>query len=147
MLQIAEVLRDLGDWNVAFSKVGARGDEYRQSWAILADLENGEDLQRRWFREPDYVLRENPSTRGLADPGDPGAMPGHVLVIFDVLPNGRTANVSVVESEPQGLKDESAARSIARSRFRPRMEDGEIVVAEKLARNFTFFYSLESIEE
>ena len=93
------------------------------------------------------MLRENPSTCGLADPGDIGALPGHVLVVFDVTPNGRSENISVLESEPPGLKDEATARSIARSRFRPRMVDGEIVLAQGVARNFTFYYEPETGED
>ncbi len=145
-LTMAEVLRDIGDWNVAFSKVGPTGIEYREAWALLAEVDDGESLQRRWFSEPEYVLRENPSTRGLADATDPGALPGHVLVVFDVTTAGRPANVSVLESEPPGLKDDSTARSIARSRFRPRMIDGEIVAAQGLARNFTYHYRVEPEE-
>ena len=140
-LQIARVLRDMGDWNVAFSKIGPTGDEYRRAWSLLNEIENGEEWQRRWFREPEYVLHEFPSTRGLADEGEPGALPGHVLVTFDVLPSGRTRNIRIVESDPPGFKDESSARSIARSRFRPQMVDGEPVLAEDVARDFTFYYT------
>lgn len=104
-------------------------------------------MQRRWFSEPIYVLRENPSTRGLADADTLDAVPGHVLVAFDVTTTGRTANISIIESEPPGLKDETTARSIARSRFRPRMIEGEVVRANGLARNFTFRYAPESQEE
>ena len=146
-LQMARVLRDIGDWNVAFSRVAPTGDEYREAWTLLDELENGADLQRRWFFEPDYVLHEFPSRRGLADPGEPGARPGHVLVTFDVLPTGRTANVQVLESEPPGLKDESSARSISRSRFRPRLVGGEPTVAEDIARDFTFHYEPDSTDD
>ena len=146
-LQIARVLRDMGDWNVAFSKIGPTGDEYRRAWSLLDEVENGEEMRRRWFLEPDYVLREYPSTRGLADAGEPGALPGHVLVSFDVLPSGRTANIRVLESVPPGLKDDSSARSIARSRFRPRMIDGEPVLAEEVARDFTYYYTPRESED
>ena len=139
--QIARILRDMGDWNVAFSKIGPTGDEYRRAWSLLDELENGAEVQRRWFIEPDYVLHEYPSTRGLADPGEPGAQSGHVLVTFDVLPSGRTSNIRILESEPPGFKDDSSARSIARSRFRPRVVDGEPVLAEGVARDFTFYYT------
>ena len=141
VLQIARVLRDIGDWNVAFSKIGPSGDEYRRAWSLLNEIEDGDALQRRWFFEPDYVLHEYPSRRGLADEGEPGALPGHVLVAFDVLPSGRTQNVRVLESVPPGMKDETSARSIARSRFRPRMIDGEPVLTEGVARDFTFHYT------
>ena len=139
--QIARVLRDIGDWNVAFSKIGPTGDEYRRAWSLLDELEDSAQLQRRWFLEPDYVLHEYPSTRGLADPDEPGAQAGHVLVTFDVLPSGRTSNIRILESIPPGFKDDSSARSIARSRFRPRVVDGEPVLAEGVARDFTFYYT------
>ena len=137
---IAELLVDIGDWNTAFSKVGPTGEEYRQAWALLGELENGDELRHRWFNEPRYVLRENPSNRGLANKSDPDAVPGNVLITFDVDELGRTRNVAVVEAVPPGLKDDSTARAINRSRFRPRMVDGELVWARGLARNFTFHY-------
>ena len=140
-IQIARVLRDIGDWNVAFSKIGPTGNEYRRAWSLLNEIEEGEEIQRRWFLEPNYVLREYPSTRGLTDAGEPGALPGHVLVSFDVLVSGRTTNIRILESVPPGLKDDTSARSIARSRFRPRMVDGEPVLAEGVARDFTFYYT------
>lgn len=137
---IAETLVDIGDWNIAFSKVGATGEEYRRAWQLLGELADGDALREEWFNDPVYVLRENPSSRGIGSPNDPGALPGHVLVTFDVTEFGKTTNVTVVESVPPGLKDDSTARAIARSRFRPRMVDGELVRAQGLARNFTFHY-------
>ncbi|MEE8093873.1 MAG: tetratricopeptide repeat protein [Gammaproteobacteria bacterium] len=140
---IAETLVDIGDWNVAFSKVGATGEEYRRAWQLLGELADGDALRGEWFNDPIYVLRENPSSRGIGSPNDPGALPGHVLITFDVTEFGRTVNVTVVESVPPGLKDDSTARAIGRSRFRPRMVDGELVRAPGLARNFTFHYQPE----
>ena len=139
-LIIAEILVDIGDWNVAFSKVGPTGEEYRLAWQLLGKLTNGDALREEWFDEPSYVLRENPSNRGIGNANDPGALPGHVLITFDVTELGKTTNVTVVESVPPGLKDNSTARAINRSRFRPRMVAGELVRAQGLARNFTFHY-------
>ena len=139
-LVIAEILVDIGDWNVAFSKVGPTGEEYRRAWELLGELAIGDALREEWFDEPSYVLRENPSNRGITNANNPGALPGHVLITFDVDDLGRTTNVTVVESVPPGLKDNSTARAINRSRFRPRMVDGEFVWARGLARNFTFHY-------
>lgn len=138
-LQMAEVLRDLGDWEVAFNTFPS-GNTYREAWALLDELEDGERFQRRWFDQPVYVLQARANDRYLADPDEPGARAGHVLVVFDVTPTGRTTNVSILESEPSGLKDETTARSIVLSRFRPRMVDGEIVSAQGISRRFTFFY-------
>ena len=139
-IQIAELLLDIGDWNIAFSKVDPTGDEYRRAWDLLDSVENGDQLRHDWFDNPDYVLRENPSNRGITNANEDGALPGNVLVRFDVTEHGRTENVRVVESVPPRLKDISTERAIKRSRFRPRMVDGEPVVSEGLARNFTFYY-------
>ncbi len=140
-LALAETLRDLGDWYAAFSKVGRGGQEYRESWQALGGLENGEELRSAWYAQPAFVLYETPSQRGLRPEGsEPGLAKGFVLVTFDVTPEGRTENVTVADSDPPGKKDEAIVRSMRRSRFRPRLVDGEVVRAEKLARKFTFSY-------
>ena len=139
-LIIAEILVDIGDWNVAFSKVGPTGEEYLQAWNLLGELENGAALRAAWFDEPSYVLRENPSNRGISAASEPGVLPGHVLITFDVTEFGRTTNVTVIEAVPPGLKDDSTARAINRSRFRPRIVDGAFVRVPGQARNFIFHY-------
>ena len=143
VLAIAQTLRDLGDWYVAFSKMGPTGAEYRRAWQFLGDLENGEELRREWFDEPDYVLFVSPSRRGVSLFQQPGMEPGHVLVTFDIDEFGRTDNVAVLESIPPGLKTDSVITSIKRSRFRPRFVNGEIVPVKGLARRFVYFYKLE----
>ena len=139
-LIIAKLLVDIGDWNVAFSKMGSTGEEYRRAWHLLGELENGDALRKEWFDEPNYVLREYPSSRGISDASDSGAIPGYVLITFDVSDLGKTTNVTVIESVPPGLKDDSTARALNRSRFRPRLVDGEPVWTQGLARTFNFHY-------
>ncbi|HEX6997607.1 MAG TPA: TonB family protein [Gammaproteobacteria bacterium] len=140
-LALAEVLRDIGDWSVAFSKVPYDGAEYKRAWQLLGEVEGGEEIRRRWFTGPEYVLREPISQRGLSN--DPDALPGHVLVRFDLDETGETENVAVVESEPPGFKDEAVLRAVRRSRFRPQMVDGQIVPGRGLALRFTYRYKLD----
>jgi TonB family protein len=142
-LVLAEVLRDLGDWAVAFSKVGYDGADYRRAWRVLGQVEGGEDMRRRWFTGPEYVLREPISQRGLSEEED--ALDGHVLVKFDLDESGRTDNVLVIESEPPGLKDESVLRHVRRSRFRPQMLDGDVVRGRELALQFTYRYDPDEV--
>jgi len=141
--QIAQVLRDIGDWHVAFGKVGLNGDEYRRAWQLLGGVEEGERLRREWFTEPRYVLHESPSTQGTTDASEPGTVAGHVLLAFDVDERGRTSNVVVLESSPPGFKDDTAIRSISRSRFRPRLVNGEILRTNGVKREFSFHYTPE----
>jgi TonB family protein len=63
-----------------------------------------------------------------------------VIVRFDLDKTGHASNVSIVESDPPGFKDEAVVRHIRRSRFRPQMIDGEPVARESLALQFNYRY-------
>ena len=141
-LSIAVVLRDMGDWAVAFNKVGYDGAEYRRAWQLLGEIGNGEELRREWFTGPTYVLREPISPRGLSD--EANVPRGHVLVSFDLDTTGAASNVAVVESSPAGLKDEAVLRHIRRSRFRPQLAAGELIAAQRLALHFNFRYTSDA---
>ena len=141
-VELARVLRDIGDWYTAFSRVGPSGEEYLRAWDLLGNVENGQELRAEWFDDSngDYVLREYPSSRGVVDATEPGAEEGFVRVVFDIDVDGKPLNVTVLESDPEGFKDATMRRAISRSRFRPRIVDGELVYAPGLIRNFTFHY-------
>jgi TonB family protein len=144
-LAISEVLRDLGDWETAFSKVDYDGAEYRRAWQLLGEVPNGSELRTAWFKGPVYVLREPISQRGLSQ--DPQAPMGHVLVRFDLDSAGHSSNVTIVESEPPGLKDEAVLRHVRRSRFRPQIVDGAVVPATGLALQFNYRYTPDALAE
>jgi TonB family protein len=138
----AMALRDIGDWAVAFGKTGYSGTEYQQAWQLLGSAPNGDELRRQWFSGANYVLYEPISSRGLST--DPDALSGHVTVTFDIDRAGNTDNVALVESEPLGLKDEAVLRHIRRSRFRPVLENGSVIVGKSLAIQVKFRYLPES---
>lgn len=134
----AEVLRDVGDWDVAFSKIEPDLSVYVSAWRLLGELENGDELRRQWFEELNSVFDEPISQRGLSRA--PDARSGHVIVAFDVDRHGRTSDVRVVESEPPGFKDEAVVRAIRQWRFRPRIEEGVIVARDDVALRVNFRY-------
>ncbi len=141
---LAQVLVDIGDWETAFSRVGADGAPYRRAWQLLGDVDGGDALRREWFGGIEYVFREPLSQRGLS--AAPDAVQGFVLVRFDLNPLGRTENVTILEAEPPNLKDEAVARHVRQSRFRPYMNDGEVVARRNLALRVTFRYAPTAIE-
>lgn len=140
---IATALRDTGDWAVAFGKTGYDGIEYRRAWELLGSAPNGEQLRREWFSGANYVLYEPISPRSLST--DPDAPNGHVTVSFDVDVGGNSSNVTLIESDPVGLKDEAVLRHIRRSRFRPSIADGQLVTAKNLAIQVKFSYQPEAV--
>lgn len=139
---IAGALRDIGDWSVAFDKTGYRGMEYQRAWQLLGSVPDGERLRREWFYGANYVLYEPISPRGLSN--DPDALSGHVTVSFDVDTAGNSGNVTLVSSDPVGLKDEAVLRHIRRSRFRPLIENGELVAGRGLGIQVKFRYLQEA---
>lgn len=142
---IAGALRDIGDWSVAFGKTGYSGTEYQRAWQMLGSAPNGEQLRKEWFSGANYVLHEPISPRGLSTA--PEALSGHVTVKFDIDTAGNTSNVTLVESDPPGFKDEAVLRHIRRSRFRPLVVDGDVVPGKGLAIQVTFRYLPEGDED
>jgi TonB family protein len=140
---IAAALRDIGDWAVAFGKTGYSGTEYQRAWQMLGSAPNGEQLRREWFSGANYVLYEPISPRGLST--DPEALSGHVTVRFDIDTRGNSANVTLVDSDPVGLKDEAVLRHIRRSRFRPLVANGEVTQGKALAIQVRFRYLPEAV--
>jgi len=137
-LMLAEVLRDIGDWDVAFGRIGTDGAEYMRSWRLLASVPNGEELREGWYSGADAVLNAPLSPRSLTN--DPDAPRGRVLVRFDIDAFGRTQNVIVISSDPPGLKDEAVARHIRESRFRPNIVDGQVASTRGHALDIVFRY-------
>jgi TonB family protein len=143
VLAMATALRDIGDWNTAFGKVGYAGGEYQRSWEMLASLPNGDQLRRQWYSGANYVLYEPLSPRGVSM--DPAAVAGHVLVRFDIDTAGSPSNVTLLESSPPGFKDDAVLRHIRRSRFRPWIVDGVASPGRGLAIRVDFRYLPDAV--
>jgi TonB family protein len=142
-LAIATALRDIGDWNTSFGKSGYDGVEYQRSWELLGAVAGGERLRKEWYAGANYVLYEPISQRGVST--DKDALPGHVLVRFDIDTAGNPNNVTLIESSPVGFKDEAVLRHIRRSRFRPWVADGATVTGQGLAIRVDFRYLPEAV--
>jgi len=142
-LAIATALRDIGDWNTSFGKSGYDGVEYQRSWELLGAVADGDRLRKEWYAGANYVLYEPISQRGVST--EPKALPGHVLVKFDIDTAGNPSNVMLIESSPVGFKDEAVLRHIRRSRFRPWVVDGATVEGQGLAIRVDFRYLPEAV--
>jgi TonB family protein len=89
------------------------------------------------------VLYEPISPRGLST--EPEAKSGHVTAKFDLDVRGNAYDVTVVESDPPGFKDEAVLRHIRRSRFRPLISNGAFVAGDDLAIQFRFRYAEDAL--
>jgi tetratricopeptide (TPR) repeat protein len=139
----ASLLRDIGDWNVAFGRAFDIAEPYEAAWNILAEVEGGADLQRDWFSEQ-IVIRSAPfwSPYFVAENDAPR---GRIDLAFTIEADGRPVDVEIIGAIPAGLIEESAARQIQYTRFRPRLVDGKVVATEG-AFTWRFRYDPERIE-
>ena len=64
---------------------------------------------------------------GTSAPTGVLAEPGFVEVAYDIAPNGATRNLRVVRSEPPGVYDEIALRTVGRWRYNPHLRDRRAV--------------------
>jgi TonB family protein len=136
-LLMAEVLVELGDWQVLNSATRVPSDYYVRAWTLLGQVENGAELRRQWFDELVQLEMSRLSQRDLTD--DPEAPAGHVVVYFTVDTAGHTQDIEITESEPPGLKDSAVIALMRAARFRPRVADGEVVAVRRGYR-FPFRY-------
>jgi protein TonB len=142
-LDFAGAIIDVADWKTAFGTAGNGHEEYLRAWNVLASTPEGLAARDELLSSgrANAVLSVGMSIRGLAqDPNDSDAVDGHVLIEFDIDPYGRPENISVIESNPPGFKDDSAARSVRQSRFRPRIENGQFVHARRQGYLISFRY-------
>lgn len=133
----AAVLRDIGDWNAVHGHVDDVVGVYLKAWDILGSVDGGENLQREWFSDQ-TVVGPAPLLSGVQST-DPLAPWARVDVTFTVDTRGRPVDVHIASSDPPGLFDRAAIRETSKSRFRPRIVDGELVASPGFL-TFSFQY-------
>lgn len=141
----AEILRDIGDWNVALSRVQAVLMPYEEAWAILDSIDGGFRLQQEWFSGLTLITEPRILSRIISS--DVDSPWGRIEVAFALDTTGRTSDIRVTQSDPTGLFDDTAIRQIELSRFRPRMDDrGRLIVSEATV-GWDFQYDAELAPE
>jgi hypothetical protein len=129
----AMALTYLGDWQILFERPRSAMDRYGEAYSLLT--ENGADRATidAIFGSPRRLPTIPLPDRRRAKQRESGtSLPesaSYAIVSFDVLSNGRTRNIRVVEASPADSHrvTRTARRLIAATRFRPRFEDGKPV--------------------
>ena len=63
---------------------------------------------------------------------------GHVTVLYDIAPDGRTDNIRIIESEPEGIMDQSVTTAVRGWRYFAYMKDGQEAGRKDVKLTFTF---------
>ena len=126
---------------------------YQRAWDLLDKETAFHSLRDQLFAEPQLL---NPIPGGspakllslLENAAEPETTKnGYVLVQYDVDTEGRSDNVRLVESTPQGLYDYVVLNHVRSFAFRPKFVDGEPVRSTDLQFEVQFSYELEDLPE
>jgi hypothetical protein len=138
----AEALVQMGDWHLWHQKRDSAMEAYQKAWAELGALQDGENLQRRYFGQP-TLLPDIPDMN--PEPPPPAVVTGHVVVSFSVDPRGRIKNLEVLSNEPVDETMEAddgdtvqLLRSLKRMQYRPRLVLGEAVQTDNLQKRYAY---------
>jgi tetratricopeptide (TPR) repeat protein len=141
----ASLLVRLGDLYTRSVKSESAEKAYAEAWENLSRDETQLELRDSFFANPVRVagrplanLEYAPNTRKKA----PESLTmGHVMISYTVQPNGQTANIRVVESDPAGLMEKSLVSTFSRSLFRAKRVAGVATVAENQIFQLNFRYA------
>jgi hypothetical protein len=134
-IERAEAEKQLGDWYLWHGNRRHAAEQYRKAWALLTAA--GEEQQRSlWFDEP-RELPANEALYGGARAGRelPDSEP--VAVEFTVSARGKVRQIEDrVEDEARRGASRRVHRLLRNTRFRPRLEAGEMVETTAVVREY-----------
>lgn len=142
----AESLVMLGDWMLWHGERESAFEVYRDALMELAEVDDAQQHEERLFGTP-VALPSLAGVRPLPEPIAPET--GNLLLEFGVNNRGRVVDLERIETATESADGELAAdeveqaeqntaatnrlmRKLRKTRFRPRFEDGEPVVTEKM---------------
>jgi tetratricopeptide (TPR) repeat protein len=146
-LKRAEVLVSLGDLYLAVNRANSAREHYLQAWDDLSG--NDELLAKRddYFARPRRISGQRLDTvagdkTGTGPRTRPEAFAtGYVVANLAVDEDGRVREPKVIESDPAGFMDAYLLDVLGGSRFRPRIDDGKVVVSEGVVFRHDFQYA------
>lgn len=129
----ANAMIALGDLYIITGDTRA-AETYLVAWHLLQENESTRQLASRLFGTPTRVAPAQRSVRTLhrqpdnTDPGDPL----YVSLEYSVTVEGRVQNVKVIDKNVPNDKVRNMREDIRRTRFRPRIKEGEILPTDGL---------------
>lgn len=145
--ELAEAIAHLADWYLLYERRRNAWNLYAEAWALLAQLENGEELNRRLFGQviPIPTFMDQPKN---LDPSSGTSRDGSSLlydyadVALDVTVNGTVRNVRVLTEYPPEDAGQLTRlqREVRMSHFRPVINDGQAVRTNDIQFRYRYWY-------
>lgn len=135
----AEAEKRLGDWHMWQGERRRAAEHYRKAWALLTAA--GEEQQRgQWFDEPTELPAEE-ALYGGARAGWEAPESEPVTVEFTVSARGKAREIDTrIEDETRKGASYRVSRLLRNTRFRPRLEAGEMVETTGVVREYQVLF-------
>jgi hypothetical protein len=142
-----EVLLDLGDTYTSYGRIQSGIKAYQECWGLIEEDPSMSELIKERFSRPVKIRNILiPNTYPLPKAGDlnEADQTGYISMRYAISVNGKTTNIEVIESDPEGLIDKVAVSSIKKTIYRPIYINAEPQESSDINFRHEFLYSTGS---
>lgn len=131
----------LGDWNLWYNKRTTAIKQYKEAYQMLLGLEGAEQHIQRLFsvpvRLPTIKTAESELLRRKKHKKDDS---GYFQVSYNVSKSGKLFKLKIIEAQPEGKsrRRSKIIRELKSSRFRPRIDNGEVATTENIVEKYAY---------
>ena len=142
-----EVLLDIGDTYTSYGRAQSGMNAYQECWGLIDEDPSMSKLIQERFSTPVKVRNILlPNTYPIPEVGEENEadQTGYISLRYAIGVSGKTTNIEVIESDPEGLIERIAVSAIKKTVYRPVYIEAEPQASSDINFRHEFLYSIGS---
>ena len=142
-----EVLLDIGDTYTSYGRAQSGMNAYQECWGLIDEDPSMSELIQERFSTPVKIRNILlPNTYPIPEVGEENEadQTGYISLRYAIGVNGKTTNIEVIESDPEGLIERVAVSAIKKTVYRPVYIEAEPQESSAINFRHEFLYSIGS---
>ena len=142
-----EVLLDIGDTYTSYGRAQSGMNAYQECWSLIDEDPSMSKLIQERFSTPVKVRNILlPNTYPIPEVGEENEadQTGYISLRYTIGVSGKTTNIEVIESDPEGLIERVAVSAIKKTVYRPVYIEAEPQESSAINFRHEFLYSIGS---
>jgi hypothetical protein len=142
-----EVLLDIGDTYTSYGRAQSGMNAYQECWRLIDEDPSMSELIQERFSTPVKVRNILlPDTYPIPEVGEKNEadQTGYISLRYAISVSGKTTNIEVIESDPDGLIERIAVSAIKKTVYRPVYIEAEPQESSAINFRHEFLYSIGS---
>jgi tetratricopeptide (TPR) repeat protein len=142
-----EVLLDIGDTYTSYGRAQSGMNAYQECWGLIDEDPSMSKLIQERFSTPVKIRNILlPDTYPIPEVGEENEADqiGYISLRYAIGVNGKTTNIEVIESDPEGLIERVAVSAIKKTVYRPVYIEAEPQESSAINFRHEFLYSIGS---